>query len=190
MTYVRIDRGCLPEQIRLPLARVAADEAVKILETHTDRPLVERPGLARLEVGRVVVLTEPGCAVAVVAQNCADGGYILADEAVVAWEAGGLFGHYSETGCVMVAPGDERRAAGRAERCRIHVRVTQAHLRQPVEGRRGDYTAERARSTEPRIVCHDQQDVGGTLRRHDAGRPIRLRLQCIRIDLAGKRRRR
>ena len=48
---VGIDRRGVAEQVRLPLAGVAADEAVEVLEAHADRPLVERPGLAGLEAG-------------------------------------------------------------------------------------------------------------------------------------------
>ena len=55
----RIDGRRVAEQVRLPLAGVAADEPVEILEAHADRPLVERPGLARLVERRVVVLAEP-----------------------------------------------------------------------------------------------------------------------------------
>ena len=54
-----VDRRRVAEQVRLPLARVAADEAVEIFKAHPVRPLLERPGLARLEGGRVVVLAEP-----------------------------------------------------------------------------------------------------------------------------------
>src|SRR5262249_58634522 len=59
LANVRIDRRGVAEQVRLPLVRVAADKAVEVVETHADRPLVERSGLARLEFWRVVVLAEP-----------------------------------------------------------------------------------------------------------------------------------
>src|SRR5262249_24352110 len=55
----RVDLRRVAEEVRLPLVRVTADEAVEILETHADRPLVERADLARGERGRVVVLAEP-----------------------------------------------------------------------------------------------------------------------------------
>ena len=54
-----VDGRRVAEQVRLPLAGVAADEAIEILKAHSVRPLIERPGLARLERGRVVVLAEP-----------------------------------------------------------------------------------------------------------------------------------
>ena len=43
----RVDRRRVAEQVRLPLAGVAADEAVEVLEAHPVGPLVEWPGLAR-----------------------------------------------------------------------------------------------------------------------------------------------
>jgi len=54
------------EQVRLPLIGVAADEAIEIVETHSSRPLIEWPRLARLEIRGVVVLAKPGCPIAIV----------------------------------------------------------------------------------------------------------------------------
>ena len=83
---IGIDRRGVAEQVRLPLAGVAADEAVEVFEAHAGRPLVERAGLAGLEGRRVVVLAEPRGAVAVLLQDRADGRRILRDDAVVAGE--------------------------------------------------------------------------------------------------------
>ena len=84
IAHVGIDRRGVAEQVRLPLAGVTADEAIEVLEAHAGRPLIERAGLARLPVRRVVVLAEPGRAVAVVQQDPADRRVVLADDAVVA----------------------------------------------------------------------------------------------------------
>src|SRR5262249_47428890 len=56
---VRGDRRGVAKEIRLPLVRVATDEAVEVLEAHADRPLIERSVLARLEGRRIVILAEP-----------------------------------------------------------------------------------------------------------------------------------
>ena len=56
-------------QVRLPLAGVAADEAIEVLESHADRPLVERTRLRRLIEGGVVVLAEPRSRVPVLLQD-------------------------------------------------------------------------------------------------------------------------
>src|SRR4029450_12874779 len=44
-----VDGRRVAEQVRLPLAGVATDEAIEVIESHAVRPLIERPGLARLE---------------------------------------------------------------------------------------------------------------------------------------------
>ena len=115
MADVGIDWRGVAEQVRLPLAGVAADEAVEILEAHADGPLVERPDLAGLKGRRVVVLAEPRGGVAVVQEDAADGGLVFRDDAVVAGKTGGLFGDHAEAGRVMVAAGDQRGARRRAE---------------------------------------------------------------------------
>src|SRR5262249_47485192 len=56
---VWVNRRSVPEQIRLPLVGIAADEAVEVVEAHAGGPLSERAVLARLEGRRVVVLAEP-----------------------------------------------------------------------------------------------------------------------------------
>ena len=55
----RIDLRGVAEQVRLPLIRITAHEAVEIFETHAGRPLVERPDLAGGKSRRVVILAEP-----------------------------------------------------------------------------------------------------------------------------------
>ena len=146
---IGIDRRGVAEQVRLPLAGVAADEAIEIFEAHAGRPLVERTGLARVPGRRVVVLAEPGRAVAVLQQDAADGRAVLADDAVVAGEAGRCLGDHAEADRVVVAAGDQRRARRRAQRGRVEVGVAQAVVGDAVERRRRDHAAEggrRARS--------------------------------------------
>ena len=175
---------------RLPLVGVAAHEAVEVLEAHADRPLVERPVRAGLEGRRVVVLAEPRRAVAVVLQDPADRRLVLGDDAVVARVAGRLLGDHAEADRVMVAPGDQRRARRRAQRRRIEVGVAQAVVGDAVERRRRDHAAEGAGDAEAGIVGHDQQHVRRALGRHDARRPVGLRLGGVALDLAAELRRR
>ena len=75
-----VDGRRIAVQVRLPLAGVAADEAIEILEAHAVRPLVEGPGLGRLIEGRVVILAEPRGCVPVVLQDGADGAILLPDD--------------------------------------------------------------------------------------------------------------
>src|ERR1035437_9326825 len=81
--------GCgIAEEVRLPLVRVTADEAIEILEAHANRPLIKRSGLARKPSGRVVFLAKPRRAIAVIEQNPADRRAIPANDTVVAGKAG------------------------------------------------------------------------------------------------------
>ena len=186
MPDIGIDRRGVAEQVRLPLAGIAADEAIEILEAHAGRPLVERPGLARLVGRRVVVLAEPGRAVAVLQQDAADGCAVLADDAVVAGEAGRCLRDHAEADRVVVAPGDQRRACRRAQRGRMEIGVAQPVRGDAVQRRRRNDAAEGGRRGEADVVGHDEQDVGRALGRHDPRRPGWLRLGGVEVDLALK----
>ena len=185
---VRIDLRRVAEEVaRRPLARVAAHEAVEIVEAHAGRPLVERPRHGDLEARRVVVLAEPGGVVAVVAQDGGDRRLVLGDDAVIAGEARRLLGDHAEAGGVVVAPGHQRRPRRRAQRRRVHVGVAQAHLGDAVERGRRDHAAEGRGRAEAHVVGHDQQDVGRVRRRHDARRPEPGRFDRVALDLAAER---
>src|ERR1700746_2788966 len=79
-----VDCCRIAEQVRLPLAPVAADEAGEIFEAHPRRPLIEWAGLARLVKGRVVVLAKPRRRVTVFLEDLADRAGILPDNRIVA----------------------------------------------------------------------------------------------------------
>ena len=177
-----VDGRRIAVQVRLPLAGVAADEAIEVLEAHAVRPLLEGPGLGRLIEGRVVILAEPRGRVPVLLQDCADGAVLLPDDRVVARESRRDFAYHPEAGHVMVAPGDQCRARGRAERRGVEIRVTQPVLRDAIQCRGRNDAAERARRAEADVVGHDEQHVGRALRRHDARRPPSFRLRGPFLD--------
>ena len=64
--------------------------------------------------------------------------------------------------------------------------VAQPFLRDAIHRRRRDHAAERARHAEARVVGDDEENVRRTLRRHDARRPPRLRLQRVVLDHAAE----
>src|SRR6516165_2699765 len=66
------------EEVRGPLVGLASQEAIEVLEAHADGPLIEWASRAVLIAWRVVVLSEPGCRVAVLLQDRADRGVLLA----------------------------------------------------------------------------------------------------------------
>ena len=111
----RIDGRRVAEQVRLPLAGVAADEAVKIFEAHSIRPLLERAGLARLVRGRVVVLAEPRGCVPIRFQDCADGALVDRDDRVVTREPRRHFSDHPEANRVMIAARDQCRPRRRTQ---------------------------------------------------------------------------
>jgi hypothetical protein len=110
-----IDRRRIAEQVRLPLARITADEAVEIIEAHSVRPLIERPGLARLIKRRVVVLAEPRGGIAVRLENGADRSLLDRNDGVVARETRRDLADDPEADGVMIASRDDRRSRRRAQ---------------------------------------------------------------------------
>lgn len=177
-----VDGGGVAVQVGLPLAGVAADETVEVIEAQAVRPLVEGAGLSRLVEGRVVVLAEPGGGVAVVLQDRPEGAGFLADHRVVAGETGGDFAHHTGAGHMVVAPGDQRRSRGRAERGGVEVGVTQARLGNPIQGRGRHHAAEGARCAKAAIVGHDQQHIGCAFGRHYAWCPPGGRVGGLLLD--------
>ena len=180
----RIDGRRVAEQVRLPLAGVAADEPVEILEAHPDRPLMERPGLARLIERRVVILAEPRGRVPVFLKNLTNRSAISLDDRVVTRESRRRFAYHAKSGHVMVASGDQRRARRRAERSGMKLCVAQPVLCDAIQCRRRDNAAKRARCAKSAIVRHDEQYIGRALRWHDARRPPRFRLRGFLLDHA------
>jgi hypothetical protein len=163
----RINRRGVAEKVRLPLAGVATDEAVKIFKPHPGRPLIERPRLACL-IGRcVVVLAEPGCAVAILKQDAADRGVVPTDHTVITGVAGGGLRNHAEAHRVVVTSSDQRRPCGRTQRSRMEVDIAQATRSNAVKRRRRDHAAERRRRGKADVIRHDQQNIRCSLRRHD-----------------------
>ena len=180
----RVNRRRIAEQVRRPLARIPADEAVEILEAHPVGPLIERSGHGRFIERCVVVLAEPRRRVAVLFENFADGAALAANDGIVARITGCRFPNDAETIHVMIASCDQRRACRRAEGRRVEPRITQSAVGDAIQGWRWDHSAERARRAKPAIVCHDQEHVGRALGRHDTRRPPRLRLRRLQVDRA------
>src|SRR5208337_4287601 len=116
-----------------------------------------------------MVLAEPCRSVAVVRQDPANRRVLGTDDRVVSRIAGRHFADIAEADGVMVAPGDDRRACRRAKCGGMKLRVAQSDLRQLVQGRRRNHSAEGAADTVAGIVSHDQQHVGCALGRHYSG---------------------
>src|SRR5215469_15469683 len=189
MAQIRIDRCGVAEQPWLPLVGVASHEAIEVLKTHADRPLVEGPGLTRLIDGCIVVLTFPCGTVSVLQKDAAYGGAVLADDAVVARKAAGDLGDHAEANRVVVASCNQGRTCWRAQCRRVEVGIAQSVGGDTVQGGRNNST-ECGGCSKADIVGHDEQDVGRSLCGHYASRPCLLRLVEVKADDTWKRLRR
>src|SRR5262249_57287752 len=96
------------EEGGVPLVGVAADEAVEVLEAQPGRPEVERPVLAGVPVGDVVVLSIPRRVVAVAPQHLGHRAAAFGHERVVAGVTRPELHDGAGGATVMVAARDER----------------------------------------------------------------------------------
>jgi len=182
----RLDRRRVLEQHRVILMRLAADEAVEVVEPHAGRPAVVRAGDAALPVGRVVVLAEPAGPVAIVLEHRADGRGAARDHVVVARKAGRPFGEKARAHIMVVAPGDQRGAGGAADGGRMKAVIAKAARRELVELRRRHRPAEGADLAEADIVQQDDDNVRRARRGRGHGRPCRGRVLVGCADLPGE----
>src|SRR5206468_12072268 len=178
----RIDGRRVAEQVRLPLAGVAADEPVEILEAHPGRPLLKRPRLARLIERRVVILAEPRGRVPILLEYLTNRSAISLDDGVVTRESRRSFANYAKAGYVMIAASNQRRARRRAKRRGMKLRIAKTRFRDAIQCRRRNNAAKGARRAKSAIVSHDEQNVGRALGRDDARRPPRFRLGGFLLD--------
>src|SRR5262249_34090897 len=148
VAFIGLDRFCAVKERGTPLIRVAADEAVEIVEAETSRPEIKRSCLAGLPVGNVVVLAVPGACVRVLAENLGHRAVALGHERFVAGVAGAEPRDHAGLHGMMIAAGDESGAGGRAESGRVEIRVAQPRGSNTVVSGCRDRPAERARGAE------------------------------------------
>ncbi len=155
----RLDRVVVVDEIRIPLARVATEEAVEALEAPAERPAVVRPGGGLLVARRQMPLPDHERAVAVVEQRLREHSVLERHHAVIAGIARCELRDARHSVGVMVAAGHDARPARRAERRRVHVVVAQPFGGDAVQVRRADRAAVAAQLAESGVVEHDEQDV-------------------------------
>ena len=135
----RLDLVVVVDELGVPLARVAAEEAVVALEPAPQRPAVIRPGGGLLARRDQVPLADHVGVVAVRQQHLRQEAVLERDQAVVARVAGRHLGDARHPVAVVVAAGDHARPARRAQRRRVHVVVAQ-----PIGGERGPGSGSRS----------------------------------------------
>ncbi len=171
-----LDRVVVVDELGVPLARVAAQEAVEALETAPQGPAVVGTGGSLEDARRQVPLADHVRAVAVLQQHLREHPVLERHDPVVAGVAGRELGDAGHAVAVVVPPGDDAGAARRTERCRVHVVEAEPFGRERVEVRRGDRAPVAPELAEPGVVENDEQDIRGALARSRGRRPRRGRL--------------
>ena len=183
----RFDLVVVIDQVGIPLAGVAAQEAVETFEAAGQWPAGVGP-CARLLVARgQMPLAHHEGVVALLEEHLGEETVLERDDSVVAGIARRELGDGRHGVAVVVASGDDARAARRTQRRRVHVVVAEPISRERVEVRCRDRASEAAELTVPGVVQHDGQDIGGTRLRPYRGRPRRARLVGGATDDAGER---
>ena len=150
---IGMDRRVAPEQIAgLPLARIAADETIEIVEAHAGWPIMEGPGWARFPTWHIVVLAEPSRCVARGLQRRCNRRGLTWDDGVVAWKTGGGFGNSGKAHGMVIAASQQCGAGWRTERRGVELRVAQPSLRHAVQRGCWDDTAEGGRRAKADII--------------------------------------
>ena len=184
---VRVDRLGAFDDRRAPLVRVAADEAIEMVESEARRPAVERSGLAALPVRDVVILAEPRGAVSSLLENLRDRCGLFAHHRVVTGEAGARLHDDPGVRRMVVAAGEERRPCRAAQGRSMELVVPQPIVGELLERRRVDRSAERAGGAVTDVVEQHQQNVRRALGCLDRLREIGLRVLRPQVDRALER---
>ena len=183
----RLDLVVVIDEVRIPLARVTAEEAVEALEAAGYGPARVRPRRRFLVARRQMPLAHGVRVVASPRKDLRQHPVLERHDAVVAGIPGRQFRDGGHAVSVVVAAGDDARAAGRTERGRVHVVEAQAGRGDPVEVRRRDRAAEAPEVPEPSVIQHDEHYVRGALcRPGGSARPGRAGLIDGPPDHAGK----
>ena len=166
-----------------PLIGLAAQEAVKLVESLARRPAIERTGNARLPGCQLVPLAERRSAVAVQAQYLGQRSDILGYPAGVAGKRCAGLDDRAHIVDVMVAPTFQCCTRRRTDGCGVEVVVMQPLAGNLVEGGRGHRTAEGARTGKAQVIDQHDQHIWCTDRRLDVKRRGSLRIPHIELTV-------
>ena len=160
-----LDRHRVAVDRRRVLVRLAADEAVEVLEARPGRPRAERAHRARLPDRHLVAFPELRRRVAVQLQCLGERRARVRADRVVARCRRGDLGDAAHADRVVVPPGQQRLARRRAQRGRVEAVVLEAVRGEPLRDRRVDGASEGARRGEADVVEQHDEDVRRTLGR-------------------------
>ena len=109
-TVRRFDVSIVARQVWKPLVGLSAEEAIKPLKTHPQRPAVKRASTARFIDGCLVPFADIKRAITALFENLGKGGLTPRHPAIVAGITGCIFRDDSQVIGVMVMPGQKTRA--------------------------------------------------------------------------------
>ena len=167
---------------RIPLVRLAADEAVEILEAAAARgPGVERTGGARLPDRHFVALAELRGGVTVQFERLRQRRHGIGPDRAVTGRARRDLGDAAHAGRMVIASGQQRLPRRRAERGGVEADVLQATRCQRLRARRLAGPAEGARRSESCVVDEHDQDVRCPLGRAQLLDGRKLAVRVLRV---------
>src|SRR5262249_13093446 len=124
----RLNRFGTVEQGWMPLVGVTSNEAIKILETESGRPELERSCLARLPIRNVVVLAIPRRVPTILFEHFRHGPATLRHHSIVAGVTRAKLGDDAGGTSMVIAPSNQRRARRRAKRSSVKHVITEPSL--------------------------------------------------------------
>ena len=174
-----VDRVVVVHEVRVPLVRLRAEEAVEPVEPTAERPAAPGRGDVHLVLGGQVPLAERAGAEALVDEHLRHRGALRGHVPVAVGEPGGRLGDARHAVRGVVAPGQQARPGGGAQRGRVPLREAQAGGGDAVDVGGADRAAVAAEAGEADVVQDHVEDVrrplgrDGLLVRRPVGRRSR-----------------
>jgi hypothetical protein len=185
---VRFRRRGTRVQRRVPLVRLAADEAEEVFEAAAARgPGVERTDRTRLPHRHLMALAELRGRIAVQLQCPRERRHGVGQHRAVTRRTRGDFGDAPHADGVVIAPGQQRLPRRRTQGGGMEAVELEAACRQFLRVRRVARTAERAGRAKANVVDQDEQHIGRRLGRAQLldRREFRVRVSRIEREEAG-----
>ncbi len=170
----RMNVGVVGDEFRRVLVGLGVEKAVEAVEAAPQWPAVERPGRAALGQRRDVPFADHVIAVGVGLEHFRKRSGFARDLAAITGIARVEIGEAADADRMVIAPGQKRRARGRAHRGGMERSITQAFRSEPVDGRRPDRRAVAAEIGKADVVEQHDQDIGGAFGGLQRRRPPRL----------------
>jgi hypothetical protein len=180
----RFDGVVVLDEVGIPLVGLAAEESVEPVEALGQRPFRSAAGRGEILHRHIVVLAQPHRGVPVVLEHLADGRALGGQSSGRTGEAHRALGDRGTAVDMVIAPGQERRTGGGAQRGRVPLGVRQAIAGESVEGRHVDPPPVGRPGRQAGVVVQHDQNVRrafGCLLQF-VGAPVRGRVPDVELD--------